>query len=161
MLAAGRSTRALGIKICDTVVKETLPVAQTMESDGVIESGNASVSIEAGFVRERAPGPYLETASLARRRPPSRWFRVHSVVHTSISRVGRPRRGPTSGIPDGAAPGHALKSRALVSASRSAPVRPNYALERSVMDIRPDSSDGTDKMLDTDLQAWRPAQRER
>jgi len=38
---------------------------------------------------------------------------------------------------------------------------PNYALERSVMDIRPNSSDGTDKILGADLRAWRPAQRER
>ena len=156
-----RSTRALGIEICDTVVKVTSPVAQTMESGGVIESERLSASVEAGFDHERAPWPGSETSSLARRRPQSRWSQVYAAVHAWRLRVGRPRRGPTSGIPDGAILGHALELRALASTLWSAPVRPNYALERSVMDIRPDSSDGTDKMLDTDLQAWRPAQRER
>jgi hypothetical protein len=40
-------------------------------------------------------------------------------------------------------------------------VQPNYAFERSVMDIRPNSSDGFDMILGTDLRAWCPAQRER
>ena len=136
-------------------------MAQTMESDGVIESGNASVSGKAGSVRERAPGPGSETASLAQRRPQSRWFRISAAIHTATSRVGRTTRGPTSGIPDRVALGHALELRALASASRSALVRPNYALKRSVMDIAPNGGEIADNLLVTDLRAWCPAQRER
>ena len=156
-----RSTRALGIEICDTVVKVTSPVAQTMESGGVIEIGNTSVSGEASSVCERAPWPGSETSSLARRRSQSRWSHVHAAVHTFSLRIGRPRRGPTSGIPDGVALGHALELRALATAFRSAPGRPNYALERSVMEVATNGDDSNDYSLGTDLRAWCPAQRER
>ena len=132
-----------------------------MESGGVIEIGNTSVSGEASSVRERAPWPCSETASLARRRPQSRLSQVCAVVHTLRSRLGRPRRGPTSGIPDGAALGHALELRALASTLRAAPVRPNYAFERSVMDVETNNGDYSDDLLAADMRAWCPAQRER
>jgi hypothetical protein len=113
--------------------KATHPVANSMESGGRSVIGNVNAASEAGFDHQRAPWPNLATASLARRRPQSRRFRIVTVVHTPTSRVGRPRRGPTSGIPESATLGDAPGWRALALALRSAPVRPNYAFERAIL----------------------------
>jgi hypothetical protein len=116
-------------------LKATLPVAQSVKSGGRIVVGNVSATIEAGSVCERAPWPGSVAASLARRRPQSRWSQAHTAVQTPASRVGHPRRGPTSGIPETATLGDAPGLRALASASRSAPVRPNYAFERRLVEL--------------------------
>jgi len=141
-------------------VASTLHATPAENIGGVIESGRLSASVEAGFDHERAPWPGSETVSLARRRPQSRLFKVHAADHTLPARVGRPRRGPTSGIPDRAALGHALELRALASALRSAPVRPNYAFERSVMEVVTNGGNSDDHRLGVELLAWCPAQRE-
>jgi hypothetical protein len=112
----------------------TLQETPGMKMGCVVAHGKVSVPIEASSVCERAPWPKSESASLARRRPQSRWIRVYAAVHTVQSRLGRPRRGPTSGIPDRAALGHALELRALAFALRPAPARPNYALERRLVE---------------------------
>jgi hypothetical protein len=61
-------------------LKATRPVTISMESGGRTVIGNVNVAVEASSVCERAPWPGLETASLARRRPQSRWSQVHTAV---------------------------------------------------------------------------------
>jgi hypothetical protein len=116
----------------------TLQAAPGINMGCVIVIGEVSASVEC-FVCERGPTHGFSSASLGRRRPQSRRSRVCAAVQTSQSRVGLPRRGPTSEIRESTAPGRALGMRALVAAVRSHSVRPNYAFERTVRDQVPNA----------------------
>jgi hypothetical protein len=113
-------------------VAPTLPATSAMKWGGGIVIGTVSASVEK-FVYERAPSQRVGSASLARRRPQSRLSRLCAAVRASQLPVGRPRRGPTSEIRDRSLLGPALALRALVVPVRSHSVRPNYALQRTVM----------------------------
>jgi hypothetical protein len=110
----------------------TIQATPGMNMSCVSVIGTVSASVE-NFVHERAPTQRLSSASLARRRPQSRWLGPCATVHASQFRAGRPRRGPTSEIRDRVLPGPALALRALVVPVRSHSVRPNYALQRTVI----------------------------
>jgi hypothetical protein len=111
-------------------VNATLQAAPVMNKGGGIVIGEVSASVEC-FVHERAPTRGVNLPSLARRRPQSQSFQDCAVVHALPSRVGRPRRGPTSEIPDRSLLGSALGLRALAFSVRAHFVRPNYALQRT------------------------------
>jgi len=108
-----------------------LQATPAINRGGRIVIGAVSASVEC-FVRERAPTRGSSSASLARRRPQSRLFRVCAAVHTLQPRVARPRRGPTSEIPERLSHRPSIGLRALVVPVRSHSVRPNYALQRTV-----------------------------
>jgi hypothetical protein len=117
-------------------VNATRPATSLMNGGGGIVIGTVSASVEY-FVHERAPMHGSSSASLSRRRPQSRWPWVRAAVQTPPSRVGRLRRGSTSKSPERLLPGLALRLRALVVPGRVHAVRPNYALERTVIRRRP------------------------
>jgi hypothetical protein len=108
----------------------TLQAAPVMNGGGGVVIGPVSAQVE-NFVHERAPPQSLSTASLSRRCPQSRWPSLCATVLAPQLRVGRPRRGSTSEIPEGSELGHTPGLRALVVAVRSHSVRPNYAFERT------------------------------
>ena len=111
-------------------VSATLQATSVMNRGSGIVIGAVSAQVE-NFVRERAPSGSSRSASLSRRCPQSRCSRLCAAVHALPSRVGRPRRGPTSEIPDGLMSGSALGLRALAGPARANSVRPNYAFERT------------------------------
>jgi hypothetical protein len=113
-------------------VSATLTATTAMKWGGGIVIGTVGALVE-NFVHERAPPQSSSTVSLSRRRPQSPLTRLCTAVHALPSRVGRPRRGSTSGIPDGSELGQTPGLRALVVAVRSHAVRPNYAFERTVI----------------------------
>jgi hypothetical protein len=111
-------------------VSATLTATTAMKWGGGIVIGTVGALVE-NFVHERAPPQSSSTVSLSRRRPQSPLTRLCTAVHALPSRVGRPRRGSTSAIPDRAPLGSASGLRALLAAVRSHSVRPNYAFERT------------------------------
>jgi hypothetical protein len=113
----------------------TLQATPVMNRGGGIVIGTVSALVE-NFVRERAPPQGSATASLSRRRPQSPLSSLCTAVHALASRVGRPRRGSTSKIPDGLELGQTPGLRALAVRGRSHAVRPNYAFERTVKSSR-------------------------
>ena len=158
---APRSTRALGSKMNPSFVASTLQSAPATNMGGVIANGSVSTSVEAGFAPERARSHCSRLASLGWRLPQRRLPQRFACVDRSSMRVGQSKRSPTSGIPDRTALGPTRDWRALASASRSAPVRPNYAFERSVMDFVTKRRDSSGYLLGAKLRDWCPAQRER
>jgi hypothetical protein len=116
-------------------VNATHLTASVMNRGGRIVSCAVIASVEC-FVHERAPPQCSATASLSRRRPQSPLSRLCTAVHALASRVGRPRRGSTSEIPDRSLPSSTPGLRALAVSGRSHSVRPNYAFERTVKSPR-------------------------